>query len=282
MKKFIGIFITGIILNSTLAMTSSEVQENKNQNRQNYDLRLFPQESTLNSLHEHKKAFNLSEINTTNDAGDADWDRRVASPTYGLSLLFFELRYHDRFKNQQEENIPMPGLDFRHFNGVNVSPGGGFYYGYEIGLGLNFNSSERTYDVGDSTDTYQLDELIAFRLSFMLKHGYRFNISPEPDGFSLGLELGLGVMGGGGEIKFRHVKTNDSYSSGGAGVAPVFELGFEAGTPIRERVRLSTRLAFAIGPPLLEVPYGDLSGIEMWGQTTPAFISLRVGFRMMH
>ena len=283
MKKFIGIFITGVILNSSLAMTSSfEAQANKNQDRYSYDLGLFPQDHKLNSRQENKNAHEYSDTNTGNVVKDTDWDRRVASPTYGLSLLFFELRYNDRFNNQRDENIPMPGIDLRHFNGVNVSPGGGFYYGYEIGVGLNFNSSDRRYDVGDSTDTYQLDELIAFRLSFMFKHGYRFNISPDPDGFSLGLELGLGVMGGGGEVKFRHVNTNRAYNSGTAGVAPVFELGFEAGTPIRERVRLSTRLALAIGPPLIDVPYGDLSGIEMWGQTTPAFISMRVGFRMMH
>ncbi len=258
---------------------SEELMDLSDNNSSEYyfDNQIKKNTTGINSLNEQT---NNSDIKTNLE--NDDWSRRVASPTYGLSLGFLGLTYRDRNNEEKEETIPVPGIDLRHFNGTNVSKGGGFYYGYELGIGVNFNTGGRTYDTQPGTDTYRLEELIAFRLFLMLKHGYRFNLTPDPDGFSLGLELGLGIMGGGGYIKFEHTSEDwsESYDDGGA--SPIFELALEGAFSTRENVRFSARLGVAAGMPAIDAPYDALGNIGIKGEMVPVMINLRLGFRMMH
>lgn len=214
--------------------------------------------------------------------GNDDWLRRVASPTYGLSFGFAEIITLDQDWQEHKSTKIMPGIEFRHFNGINASPGGGFYYGYEIGLGFNFNTGGDTYVSGLDGTSYTLEDLQTFRLFLMLKHGYRFNFSPDPDGFSLGLELGIGIAGGGGNVKFDEVGEDRSYSAGTGGAQPMGELGFEAAFNLRERVRFSTRLGFCAIGQMIDTDYSDFDDIGLRATMVPLMINLRVGFRMMH
>ncbi|MFO7827429.1 MAG: hypothetical protein R6V23_02300 [Bacteroidales bacterium] len=247
-----------------------------NSSKQYFEKKINKNATGINNLK------NASRTNFKSNEDKEDWLKRVASPTYGLSLGFFNLNYQDRNDEEQEETLLMPGIDLRHFNGTNVSKGGGFYYGYELGLGLNFNTGGQTYDALPGNDTYQLESLIAYRLFLMFKHGYRFNLNSDPDGFSLGLELGLGVMGGGGDITLKHTSEDWNASYGGGGASPIFELAFEGASSIKENVRLSTRLGLTAGMPSIDASSDDLGNIGIEGEMLPIMINLRLGFRMMH
>lgn len=247
-----------------------------NSSKQYFEKKINKNATGINNLK------NASRTNFKSNEDKEDWLKRVASPTYGLSLGFFNLNYQDRNDKEQEETLLMPGIDLRHFNGTNVSKGGGFYYGYELGLGLNFNTGGQTYDALPGNDTYQLESLIAYRLFLMFKHGYRFNLNSDPDGFSLGLELGLGVMGGGGDITLKHTSEDWNASYGGGGASPIFELAFEGASSIKENVRLSTRLGLTAGMPSIDASSDDLGNIGIEGEMLPIMINLRLGFRMMH
>jgi len=249
--------------------------ENKS-SEQYFDKEINKNATGVNNL---KNAFNT---NLKSNEDKEVWLKRVASPTYGLSFGFFNLNYQDRNDEEQEETLLMPGIDLRHFNGTNVSKGGGFYYGYELGFGINFNTGGQTYDALPGNNTYQLESLTAYRLFLMFKHGYRFNLNSDPDGFSLGLELGLGIMGGGGDITLKNISEdwNDSYDEGGA--SPIFELSLEGASSIKENVRLSTRLGITAGMPSIDASSQDLGDIGIEGEMLPIMINLRLGFRMMH
>lgn len=229
-------------------------------------------------------------ISMTNDLIAQDkqkersWSKNVASPSYGLSLAFLNVEYHDRSDNEQSEGLVMPGIDLRHFNGVHVSEGGGFYYGYELGMGLNFNSGGQSYEVSSGENSYQLENVLAYRFFLMGKHGYRFNLTDDPDGFSLGLELGLGIVGGGADVTIRDIQSEyqSSYSGGSAGASPVVELGLEGAFKLKENSRFTARLAITVGDSFLETEYGEVVPSSIRANMPPVFMNLRFGFRMFH
>lgn len=215
---------------------------------------------------------------------ERSWSKNVASPSYGLSLAFLNIDYQDRSDNKQSEGLLMPGIDLRHFNGVHVSEGGGFYYGYELGMGLNFNTGGQSYNVSSGDDIYRLENVLAYRFFLMGKHGYRFNLTDDPQGFSLGLELGLGVVGGGADVTFRDMQSEyqSTYSGGSAGVSPVVEFGLEGAFQLKEKSRFTMRLAATIGDSFLETEYGEIVPASIRANMPPIFLNLRFGFRMFH
>ncbi len=221
---------------------------------------------------------------TAQEEKERKWSKHVASPSYGLSLAFLNVEYQDRNDNEQSEGLVMPGLDFRHFNGVNVSEGGGFYYGYELGMGLNFNTGGQSYSVSSGDNEYELENVLAYRFFLMGKHGYRFNLSDNPDGFSLGLELGLGIVGGGADVTLRDLQSENqsSYSGGSAGASPIVDVGLEGAFQVKESKRLTIRLALTIGNSFLETEYGEVVPASIRTNMPPAFLNLRFGFRMFH
>jgi len=218
------------------------------------------------------------------DDNERTWSKHVASPSYGMSLAFLNIEYQDRGDNEQSEGLMMPGIDLRHFNGVNVSEGGGFYYGYELGFGLNFNTGGQDYAVTSGDNLYQLENALAVRVLLMGKHGYRFNLTDDPDGFSLGLELGLGVVGGITDIELRDLEDEDqpTYSGGSGGASPALEVGVEGAFQIKEKSRFTVRLALTIGDSFLDTSYGEIVSAPIRANMPPPFLNLRFGFRMFH
>lgn len=208
--------------------------------------------------------------------------KRVTSPSYGPSLGFLNVIYLDRNNDEQSESYVMPGIDLRHFNGINVSEGGGFYYGYELGAGLNFQSGGQQYDVLPGENRYQLENVFGFRVFLMGKHGYRFNLSDDPDGVSLGLELGLGVAGGIADIELRDLEAEGqptySYFEGGA--TPVLELGVNGAFKLNEKSRFTTRLALTLGDSFMDTGSGEIGLPGIKTEAAPVFVNLRFGFQM--
>lgn len=225
-----------------------------------------------------------SGLNAQEEKKERDWPKHVSSPSYGMSLAFLNIEYQDRSDEEQTEGLLMPGIDLRHFNGVNVSEGGGFYYGYEVGLGLNFNGGGQTYAVSTGEDEYQLENVLAYRFFLMGKHGYRFNLTDDPDGFSLGLELGLGIAGGGADVSFKDLQSeyDSSYSGGSAAASPIVEIGLEGAFQIKENSRFTARLGLTIGSSLLETGYGEVAPSPIRANIPPPILNLRFGFRMFH
>lgn len=215
---------------------------------------------------------------------ERDWSKKVASPSYGFSLAFLNVEYQDAVGDEQEEGLTMPGIDFRHFNGVNVSEGGGFYYGYELGGGLNFNTGGESFSVSATEHEYQIETVLAYRFFLMGKHGYRFNLSDDPDKFSLGLELGLGIVGGGADATLIDMEDDNqsTYSGGSAGASPVVEFGLEGAFKVKEKTRFTVRLALTVGDSFLETSYGEIVSNPIRVRMPPAFLNLRFGFRMFH
>ncbi len=217
---------------------------------------------------------------------DEEWRRYVASPSYGLSLTVLELTYQVEGQNdRQSDTYAMPGVDLRHFNGVNVSPAGGFFYGYEIGIGAMFQGQGAEYDTFpdfEEDGPYRLENAMAAGLRVLLKHGYRFPVTAEGR-VDLGFELGLGVSAGFGSITFRDLaEDGESYGSFSDSVGPALEVGFEGGYRVTDHFRYVVRFSVQAGAPLLEVGDEELEFIGISAGTAPVMATLRFGFTRDH
>ncbi len=60
------------------------------------------------------------------DTGN-EWKTRIASPSYGFNIAIVELEYG---QDDNTETFVMPGIDLRHFNGINVTESGRFFPEY--------------------------------------------------------------------------------------------------------------------------------------------------------
>lgn len=202
------------------------------------------------------------------------WYKRIASPSYGVSLAFYELEFKDAAGNDRTDTLPMVGVDLRHFNGIDVPRSRFFYYGYEIGLTAHGYPGE--YSFSHENEDYTASGIFAGSVLLMLKHGYR--MQPFDTGPGIGVELGMGIMGGGGNIRI--TRDDDEHSSDlkdlqGEGFSPALELGVEGGWATSDHYRLVARLSLMIVPePLLN----DAN----FGQQTPVRITLRGGFTRNH
>ncbi len=209
-------------------------------------------------------------------AQEEEWDNKIASASYGLNFTIFNYECEDWNEVNYDKSIFLPGIDLRHFNGIKVNKSGGFYYGYEIGLSINFQLSDYTHAYFDGSETleYRISSIMIFSAFGLLKHGYRFQIT---DKFDCGFEIGLGVMGGGAEIYGTSYDGEDETSLNmglsDEHVGPAFEISFETGYKVDIQTRFIMRFGIMAGNPFLQTNYGD---------QIPARIILRFGFTKSH
>ncbi|MCF7913547.1 MAG: hypothetical protein K9L66_00115 [Spirochaetaceae bacterium] len=210
---------------------------------------------------------------------EENWKKRIASPSYGLTMGFFELKYGpDR---DQSETLLMPGIDIRHFNGLNVPRSGGFYYGYEIGLLANFylGGDQFPFDDGVETVPGTVESMMAASGFLMLKHGYRFSLGTGDYSPVFGFEIGAGIAAGGADLIINNDENEDESNLvddlADEPVGPIFELGIEGGLPLGKNLRFVTRLGITVLP----VPSLDS---EKYGEMSPPRIGLRGGLTWNH
>ncbi|HKK65170.1 MAG TPA: hypothetical protein VJ967_04880 [Clostridia bacterium] len=209
------------------------------------------------------------------DTEGESWMKRIASPSYGLTLGFYELKFGP--EDQESETLLMPGIDLRHFNGVNVPRSGGFYYGYEIGLLANFylGEAESLFDVSGTMVPGTVESMMAATGFLMLKHGYRFSLGTGDYGPVFGFELGAGIAAGGADIEINNPDGENIAVPADEPVGPILELGLEGGLPLGKDLRFVTRLGITVVPmsPLIT---------ENRGEMGPVRIGLRGGLHWNH
>ncbi len=210
------------------------------------------------------------------DTGKESWMKRIASPSYGLTMGFYDLEFGPE-DNRQNKTLIMPGIDLRHFNGVNVPRDGGFYYGYEFGLIANFYLGEYEFPyVGESGVTpCTVEGLMAASGFLMLKHGYRFPLGSGENSPELGIELGAGIAAGGGDIQIKNPDGENMAVLAEDPVGPIFELGLEGGLPVGKDLRFVTRLGITVVPIPPVVTDND-------GEMSPVRLGLRGGLAWNH
>jgi len=188
---------------------------------------------------------------------------------------FYDLKFGP--EDQESETLLMPGIDLRHFNGVNVPRSGGFYYGYEIGLLANIYLGEEgfPFDEGGTMEPGTVESLVAASGFLMLKHGYRFSLGRGDYSPVFGFELGAGIAAGGGDIQINNSDGENIAVLTDDPVGPIFELGLEGGLPLGKDLRLVTRLGITVVPmpPLIT---------ENKGEMGPVRIGLRGGLHWNH
>jgi len=210
------------------------------------------------------------------DNGEESWMKRIASPSYGLTMGFFNLEFGPE-DDRQNKTLIMPGIDIRHFNGVNVPRSGGFYYGYEFGILANFYLGEYEFPyIGESVTTVgTVEGLMAASGFLMLKHGYRFPLGSGDDSPVFGIELEAGIAAGGGDMQIKNLDDENMAVLAEEPVGPIFELGFEGGLPVGKDLRFVTRLGITVVPlPPVET--------ENDGEMSPVRIGLRGGLTWNH
>ena len=209
------------------------------------------------------------------DTEEESWMKRIASPSYGLTLGFYELKFG--VEDQESETLLMPGIDLRHFNGVNVPRSGGFYYGYEIGLLANFylGEAESLFDVSGTMVPGTVESMMAATGFLMVKHGYRFSLGTGDYSPVFGFELGAGIAAGGAEIQISNPDGDNIAVLLDEPVGPIFELGLEGGLPLGKDFRFVTRLGITVVPmsPLVTKNRGEMG---------PVRIGLRGGLTWNH
>jgi len=210
----------------------------------------------------------LPYVYASEHGGGPLWNERIASPSYGVNLAIFNLSYGD----DGESNLILPGFELRHFNGVNAIEHGGFYFGYEVGAGLNFYTGSEAFE-GSNGRPYAVESILAASVFLMGKHGYRWEPAGLPVG--LGLELGLGVHGGGGFIDFRDIAEDDTEDQGEGGVGPLFEIGGELAVRTGDSHRITARISLAAGASVLTV---SDDAEHSSGEMNPVRPGIRIGF----
>lgn len=214
-------------------------------------------------------------VSGQNTEGVGMWSPRVVSPTYGFNLAFLEVTYGE---DEDTANYVMPGVDVRHFNGINVTESGRFYFGYEVGLAANFFAGgEPSYEVYG--EDYALTSAMGVTVILMGKHGYRRDIGPADRGLGIGLELGLGFMGGIGMLEFT-ADDDDSttYEEDTEIISPAVEVGGEISMRTEKDLRITARLGILAGAPIIDVSDGDTGVSGLSAEAAPVRVFLRFGF----
>lgn len=197
----------------------------------------------------------------------------ISSPSYGLNFAILELEYGE---DDNTETFIMPGFDLRHFNGVNVAESGRFYFGYEVGVALNFYlGGGSTYEI--EGEKYTFTNAMAATLFLMGKHGYRRSIGNPVDGLGWGLELGLGLMGGAGMIGFEDSE-GEYFDHDTEIISPVFEVAGEFSVRTERDLRFVGRLGIMAGAPVIDFDDWDAGVDYLSGEAVPVRITLRAGF----
>jgi hypothetical protein len=207
--------------------------------------------------------------------GEGLWSPRVTSPSYGLNFAFLEVTHGE---NDDTSTYVMPGFDLRHFNGINVTESGRFYFGYEVGVAGNFFAGgEPSYEAFG--EDYTLTSAMGVTALLMGKHGYRRDIGSADGGLGVGVELGLGLMGGMGDLEFTADDEDETvYSQDTEIISPVFELAGEFSIRTERDLRFMTRLGILAGAQIIDVSDGETGVTGLSGEAAPVRVSLRFGF----
>jgi hypothetical protein len=209
------------------------------------------------------------------NAGDTAWNERIASPSYGLNLAFITLDYGP---DDTEEVLLLPGIGIRHFNGINVTEDGGFYFGYEVGANINLYFGGFEFVTGEmDPPVSRVTQIIVGTFFLMGKHGYWMEIGGASGGLGLGLELGLGLMAGGGFIDFEDSNGDTASFSPDAVISPLVEINGKGAMRFGENMRLTAALGVMAGMSLIEMDDSDIYS-EVSAEMSPARVSLRFGF----
>jgi hypothetical protein len=204
---------------------------------------------------------------------DNDWRTRIASPSYGFNIAIFELEYDE---NDNTETFVMPGVDVRHFNGINVTESGRFYFGYEVGVAVNFYlGGEYSFEI--QGEDYTLTDATAATMLLMGKHGYRRSVGDPAEGLGWGLELGLGLMGGAGMIGFEDTD-GTYYSHDTEIISPVFEVAGEFSVQTDRDLRFVARLGLMAGASVIDFDDLDTGLDYLSAEAVPVRFTMRAGF----
>ncbi len=208
------------------------------------------------------------------DGDEPSWNERIASPSYGLNLAFISF---NSGPDDTEKLLLMPGIGIRHFNGINVTEDGGFYFGYEFGANINLYFGSYAFETGDTPPASSVTQIFAGTFFLMGKHGYWFETGGASGGLGFGLELGLGLMAGGGFIDFEDSDGETTSYSPDAVISPLVELNGKGAMRFGENMRLTAALVVMAGMPLIDMGDGAHYS-QVSAEMIPARVSLRFGF----
>lgn len=211
----------------------------------------------------------------SSDYEEEGWKKRFASPTYGVSLATLTIDYLDNGE-VQEDDILVPGIDIRIFNGINVAKRGGFYTGYEVGTIIYLLGESDSYDIGGTG--YQIRDLVSGSIFIMSKYGYRIDLGTEAGGFSVGFGLGIGAKMGGGSVDVYNEDTEETESAGSEAFGPMLEAALEAAFRLGQNFRILGQLGGYVSPASLE--WDSDATTVIGGEFAPVRPDLRFGFAL--
>ncbi len=208
------------------------------------------------------------------------WKVRYASPSYGISMLLLNVT-----ANGLDETVAVPGFDFRILNGMNVSKRGGFYTGYEVGATIYVMSESDSFYVDDlnsgSGGNIYLSDFFAGSVYIMQKYGYRLDLGMKAGGLSIGTEIGIGLVVGGGSYDI--IDETDSAEDGSGSTDNPFgmlmELSLEGTLRLGQNTRLFAGLGADLSNPMFESVEGS-SSANLDIEQAPIRPFLRAGFSM--
>ncbi|MFP4492043.1 MAG: hypothetical protein ACLFNZ_11250 [Spirochaetaceae bacterium] len=227
--------------------------------------------------------FGEEETPRTGDYEVEGWKKRFASPTYGVAIAPMYIEYTDKNNEVQSDDVIVPGVQLRILQGMNVSKRGGFYTAYELGMMLYYLDNSDIYQIKNIDFTphgAKLEDLTFAMMFVMSKYGYRIDLGTEAGGLSLGPVIGLGFMGGGGDVTIKDIgedhdgEGDDTESGGSEGVfGPLLELGLEGTFRFGQNFRIVGVAGINASPAM------EWDG-EIKGEMSPVRPDLRVGFIM--
>ena len=210
------------------------------------------------------------------------WKKRVASPTYGLVVGFLTMSDWD---GNEIDQVAIPGIELRIFNGTNVAKRGGFFVGYEVGTIFFVKDDFDTYSFDSGTIELTPNEFFAGTLFLLSKYGYRLDLGIEAAGLSLGVEAGMGLQLSMGGIDISD-GTNEEWIQIYAPFSLVLDAAAEAAFRLGQNFRLFGRLGVMVMPGLVEWGTDDINypsaepSNGFTGEMSPANVNFRLGFAL--
>lgn len=223
------------------------------------------------------------------DKGAFDWKPAIASTTYGLVFMPVTISG----ENGEYQQVFLPGLDVRVFNGKNITKRGGFYTGIETGaliFPLSLDDQLSSMKSNTATDlTLTTDQFLA-SVFLMAKYGYRLDLGFKLFGISLGAEAGIGARiasgfftlygSDGGTSEQIDIGYEASYMS------MILDAAVEAAVRLGPNFRLVGKIGGMITPPYLSSDGSDYTGLTLMQnfdiESDPFLFSARFGFIMSY
>jgi hypothetical protein len=201
------------------------------------------------------------------------WKKRVASPTYGLAVGFLV----PSDDSGDLEPIPMPGIELRIFNGINVAKRGGFFTGYEVGT-IFFIAESDTIALTGGGEVYFSG--LASTVFLLSKYGYRLDLGVEAAGLSVGAELGIGAQMSIGGIDIYDVNgTSEGSASTQFPFSVMLDAAAEGAFRFGQNFRIFARIGASVIPPQFDYE-GSVPGESFGFEMSPGIINARLGFAL--